>query len=88
MLKSFCLNWKRPIKQKFINLVLFVFLRAQYSQKFHPSHHIIIGFLINLQVQGHHPHPGNWLAARIADLTPQNKVNFISYRESCDWQLQ
>ena len=37
---------------------------------------IIIGFLINVQVQGHHPHPfpGNWLAARIADLTPDLQV--------------
>ena len=35
---------------------------------------IIIGFLINMQVQGHHPHQWapfqvNWLAACIADLT-------------------
>ena len=39
----------------------------------------LIGFLINMQVQGHHPHqlaplPGNWLAARIAYLTPDLQV--------------
>ena len=39
------------------------------------NHHIIIiGFLINMQVLGHHPSivgplPGNWLVARITDLT-------------------
>ena len=43
------------------------------------NHHIIIRLLINVQVQGHHPHqcapfPGNWLAARIADLTPDLQV--------------
>ena len=41
--------------------------------------YFIIGFFINVQVQGHHPHqwapfPGNWLAARIADLTPDLQV--------------
>ena len=34
-------------------------------------HHRIIGFLINVQVQGQHPHPlpGSWLAVCMADLT-------------------
>ena len=38
------------------------------------SYHIIIIFLINAQVQGHHPLPGNWLAAHLADLTPDLQV--------------
>ena len=42
---------------------------------FNCHYHIFIRFLINMQMQGHHPHqwpplPGNWLAARIADLSP------------------
>ena len=40
---------------------------------------IIIGFLIIVQMQGQHPHqwaplPGSWLAARMADLTPDLQV--------------
>ena len=40
---------------------------------------IIIGFLINMQVQGQHPNqwaplPDSWLAARMADLTPDLQV--------------
>ena len=40
---------------------------------------IIIGFLINVQAHGASstsvgPFPGNWLAARIADLTPNLQV--------------
>ena len=39
----------------------------------------IIGFLINMQVQGQHPHqwaplPDSWHAARMADLTPDLQV--------------
>ena len=42
-----------------------------------PIHHHHNQFLINMQV--HHPHqwgplPGNWLAAHIADLTPDLQV--------------
>ena len=43
---------------------------------------IIIGFFINVQVQGPYPQqcpppplPGNWLAARMADLTPDLQVS-------------
>ena len=46
---------------------------------------IIIRFLINVQLQGHQciratmgPLPGNWLAARIADLTPDLQL-FLSW---------
>ena len=45
------------------------------------SYHIIIRFLINVQVQGQHPHqwapplfPDSWLAACMADLTPDLQV--------------
>ena len=42
---------------------------------------IIIGFFINVQVQGQYPHqwpplPDSWLAARMADLTPDLQVSF------------
>ena len=36
---------------------------------------IIIGFLINTQVYGHHKHPGSWFAACMADLTPDLQVS-------------
>ena len=69
------------------NLCLKCFLQAVVSNAVHIfdgfayiiNHHIIMGFLINVQVQGASstsvgPFPGNWLAARIADLTPDLQV--------------
>ena len=54
-----------------------IFSKEYYSANIWWMHHIkiIIGFLINVQVQGQHPHqwpplPDSWLAARMADLTP------------------
>ena len=52
------------------------------------QHHIIMGFLINVQVQGQHPHqwtplPDSWLAASMADLTPdlQVRLSWVDSRE-------
>ena len=46
---------------------------------------IIIGFFINMQVQGQYPHqwaplPDSWLAAHMADLTPDLQVSFYDYK--------
>ena len=52
------------------------------------SYHIIIGFLINMQVRGHHPHQWAPFAARIADLTSDLQVllswgsTFVHSRQS------
>ena len=40
-----------------------------------------MGFLINMQVKGHHPH--NWLASRIADLTPDLQVLLLYISQCC-----
>ena len=46
---------------------------------------IIIGFFINMQVQGQFSHlwaplPDSWLAACMADLTPDLQVSFYDYK--------
>ena len=58
-----------------VSLILYVCQSKSPTGPVSYHHHIIIRFLINVQVQGQHPH--QWLAARMADFTPDLHI-FLS----------